>query len=149
MMKAGAHDYILKGNLTRLVPAVQREIEQARRRGSPRQLEAERQKLLHAVEHSPAAVVITDSKGNIEYVNPKFTRVTGYSSGRSAQRNPKILKSGELSPDDLPGSLGDDHPRVASGAENSATEEGRGCSGSPPRFRPSRTPREGSRTTSE
>ena len=98
-MKAGAHDYILKGNLTRLVPALLREIEQAAHRGARRQLEAEREKLLHAVEHSPASVVITDSEGNIEYVNPKFTRVTGYSSDEVLGRNPKILKSGELPPE--------------------------------------------------
>ncbi len=98
-MKAGAHDYILKGNLTRLVPALLREIEQAAHRGARRQLEAEREKLLHAVENSPASVVITDANGSIEYVNPKFTRVTGYSSDEVLGRNPKILKSGELPPE--------------------------------------------------
>ena len=39
-MKAGAHDYILKGNLTRLVPAMRREIEQAANRKERRHLEA-------------------------------------------------------------------------------------------------------------
>jgi PAS domain S-box-containing protein len=50
-----------------------------------------------AVEHSPASVVITDTEGNIEYVNPKFTEVTGYSLEEAVGQNPRILKSGELS----------------------------------------------------
>src|SRR5208282_3519986 len=36
-------------------------------------------KLSRAVEQSPASIVITDKAGNIEYVNPKFVEVTGYS----------------------------------------------------------------------
>lgn len=36
------------------------------------------QKLLCAVEQGPCAVVITDTDGNIEYTNPKFTHLTGY-----------------------------------------------------------------------
>jgi len=50
-----------------------------------------------AVEHSPVSVVITDTKGNIEYVNPKFTQVTGYTLEEAVGQNPRILKSGELS----------------------------------------------------
>lgn len=50
-----------------------------------------------AVEQSPATVVITDSEGVIEYVNPKFTRLTGYSSNEAIGQNPRILKS-ELHP---------------------------------------------------
>lgn len=46
------------------------------------------------IEHSPASIVITDRKGNIEYVNPKFTRLTGYTLAEAVGRNPSILKSG-------------------------------------------------------
>jgi PAS domain S-box-containing protein len=56
-------------------------------------------KLSHAVEQSPASIVITGLLGNIEYVNPKFTRVTGYSSEEVVGKNPRILKSGEAPPD--------------------------------------------------
>ncbi len=52
--------------------------------------------LSHAVEQSPASVVITDIQGNIEYVNRKFTEVTGYSAAEVEGKNPRILKSGEL-----------------------------------------------------
>jgi len=50
------------------------------------------------VEQSPASIVITDLKGVIEYVNPKFTQVTGYTAVEVIGQNPRILKSGEMSP---------------------------------------------------
>ena len=49
------------------------------------------------VEQSPASIVITDLKGAIEYVNPKFTQVTGYTPDEVIGQNPRILKSGEMS----------------------------------------------------
>ena len=36
-------------------------------------------KLSSAVEQSPNSIIITDVKGNIEYANPEFTNITGYS----------------------------------------------------------------------
>ncbi|HEY3323029.1 MAG TPA: PAS domain S-box protein [Planctomycetota bacterium] len=58
--------------------------------------EAELQKLSRAVEQSPASIVITDPQGIIEYVNPKFTAVTGYTAQEALGKNSRILKSGEL-----------------------------------------------------
>ena len=55
------------------------------------------QKLSVAVEQSPAIVVITDPAGNIEYVNPMFAKVTGYSAEEAIGQNPRILKSGLMS----------------------------------------------------
>ncbi len=52
-------------------------------------------KLSWAVEQSPASVVITDIKGTIEYVNPKFTEITGYTSEEAIGQSPRILKSGD------------------------------------------------------
>jgi PAS domain S-box-containing protein len=52
-------------------------------------------KLSWAVEQSPASVVITDTEGTIEYVNPKFTEVTGYTLEEAIGQNPRILKSGD------------------------------------------------------
>jgi sigma-B regulation protein RsbU (phosphoserine phosphatase) len=46
------------------------------------------------VEQSPATVVITDRHGTIEYVNPKFSNLTGYSRDEALGQNPRILKSG-------------------------------------------------------
>ncbi len=54
-------------------------------------------KLSQAVEQSPASIIITDLNGQIEYVNPKFTRVSGYASEEILGQNPKVLKSGATS----------------------------------------------------
>jgi PAS domain S-box-containing protein len=54
-------------------------------------------KLSQAVEQSPVNVVITDFEGNIEYVNPKFSELTGYSLAEARGKNPRILKSGHTS----------------------------------------------------
>lgn len=62
-------------------------------RGDPEDSEKIR-KFTIAVEQSPATVVITDNNGSIEYVNPKFTRLTGYSLNEVLGHNPRILKSG-------------------------------------------------------
>ncbi|MCD6598018.1 MAG: response regulator, partial [Bacteroidales bacterium] len=53
--------------------------------------------LLQAISHSPASIVITDTDGKIEYVNPKFTEVTGYSFEEASGKDPSILKSGKMS----------------------------------------------------
>ena len=49
-----------------------------------------------ATEQSPASVVITDTQGAIEYVNPKFTQVTGYAFDEVRGQNPRVLKAGEM-----------------------------------------------------
>jgi PAS domain S-box-containing protein len=52
-------------------------------------------KVLWAVEQSPSTVIITNINGEIEYVNPKFTELTGYTSEEVLGKNPRLLKSGE------------------------------------------------------
>ena len=56
--------------------------------------------LSKAVEQNPASVIITDLDGNIEYVNPKFTAITGYTLAEVLGKNPRILKSGEMPPEE-------------------------------------------------
>jgi PAS domain S-box-containing protein len=56
-------------------------------------------KLSHAVEQSPASIVITDVEGKIEYVNPKLLDVTGYAPEEVLGSTPRIFKSGETSPE--------------------------------------------------
>ena len=56
-------------------------------------------KLSHAVTASPCAVVITNTLGTIEYVNPKFCEITGYSAEEVFGKNPRILKSDRNSAD--------------------------------------------------
>ncbi len=64
-----------------------------------KQMEEKLRQLSRAVEQSPASIVITNRAGNIEYVNPKFVEVTGYTLAEVLGRNPRVLKSGEMSPE--------------------------------------------------
>jgi hypothetical protein len=59
--------------------------------------EKQLQLLSRSVEQSPVSIVITDPLGDTEYVNPKFTEVTGYTAEEVIGRNPRFLKSGEHS----------------------------------------------------
>lgn len=54
-------------------------------------------KLTIAVDQSANVIVITDNNGDIEYVNPKFTELTGYSLDEVISENARIMKSGEHS----------------------------------------------------
>lgn len=54
-------------------------------------------KLSRAVEQSPASIVITDIKGNIEYANPKVTETTGYQFSELQGKNPRIFGTREKS----------------------------------------------------
>lgn len=74
--------------------ALKRSMAEVRKR---ERIEAELRKLVRAVEQSPASVVITDLDGNIEYVNPSFTNVTGYSLEDALGQNPRFLKT-DLTP---------------------------------------------------
>jgi len=57
--------------------------------------ETERRRLAMAMEHSADAIVITDPDGTIQYVNPAFERITGYTRLEAVGKNPRILKSGK------------------------------------------------------
>ncbi len=58
---------------------------------------ASQQLLSIAIEQSSSTVVITDAEGNIEYANPKFVQLTGYSLEEALGKNPRVLKSGRTS----------------------------------------------------
>ena len=60
------------------------------------QYEERLQVLSSAIYNSPVSVVITTPDGTIDYVNPKFTEVTGYTAEEAIGQNPRILKSGNL-----------------------------------------------------
>ena len=73
------------------------------RRGNNRDItarklvEQEQQKLLMAIDQSDDMIITTDTAGRIEYVNPAFEKVTGYSSDEVLGTNPRFLRSGQLS----------------------------------------------------
>ena len=64
-------------------------------------MKEEMNKLLHAVEQSSSTVVITNNWGIIEYVNPKFTQLTGYRPEEVIGKNPRILKPDNISSDEF------------------------------------------------
>src|SRR5512138_3434115 len=82
-MKAGAHDYVMKDNLARLGPAVQRELREAEtrreRRRSEEKLKVE-QVFRLAIENSvPSGIAAVDLDGRQTYVNPAFCAMVGWS----------------------------------------------------------------------
>ncbi len=82
LMRAGAHDFLSKGQLRRLVPAVERELVQARNRAARRAAQQslleneERYRLLW--ENSPDAILMLDAAGRIGFANPAATEVFGH-----------------------------------------------------------------------
>jgi PAS domain S-box-containing protein len=61
--------------------------------------DAAQRRLVTAIEQAKELIVITDRDGTIEYVNPEFTRVTGYRREEVLGQNPQILNSGEQNED--------------------------------------------------
>jgi DNA-binding NtrC family response regulator len=81
-MKAGAHDYLMKDKLARLVPAVERELrEAANRAGKRRTAEALRESELRyrlLWKTATDAIVLVDTEGTIHFANPAVEPVFGY-----------------------------------------------------------------------
>ncbi len=82
------------GQAVRMVGTVQDITERKR-------MEEQLQKLSCAIEQSPNIVIITDKDGNIQYVNPKFLQLTGYTLDEVMGKNPRILKSDKTPPDEF------------------------------------------------
>lgn len=94
IMRAGAHDYVMKDNLQRLVPVIQRELREAAERQARRAAEEQVSKLSRALEQSASLVMITDTDGVIEYINPAFTHITGYTPYELIGVHSRVLQSG-------------------------------------------------------
>ena len=78
MMKAGANDYITKGNLSRLAPAIEREMEAVKSRAARARAEADKQYLAAIVESSDDAIYGTNLDSIIVSWNPAAERIYGY-----------------------------------------------------------------------
>lgn len=95
-MKSGAHDYLMKGNLARLLPVVDRELREARNREGKRQTsEALRESELRyrlLWETATDAVLLFDQQGVIQFANPAVETVFGYKPDELAGREIFILQ---------------------------------------------------------
>ncbi|WP_419799573.1 MAG: putative bifunctional diguanylate cyclase/phosphodiesterase [Terasakiella sp.] len=91
LLKAGAHDFIEKGDYARLVPAIERELREVKMRKERLGEQATLRKLFRAVEQSPISIMITDGKGRLEYVNPHYEQVTGIGRKEVLGQLPDIL----------------------------------------------------------
>jgi two-component system cell cycle sensor histidine kinase/response regulator CckA len=97
---AGAADYLHKRTLTfaKLCSAIRAGICLPYKENRSHEAEDQLRKLSRAVEQSGDLVIITDRDGVIEYVNPAFQALTGYSSEEVLGRKPNLLKSGQQDP---------------------------------------------------
>ncbi len=79
-LKAGAQDFLVKGNWARLGPAVERELAEARRRRVERaSLESSELRFRAVVESMREGLILTDLDEHIVYANPRMAELTGWS----------------------------------------------------------------------
>ena len=99
-MKLGATDYLLKDQLLRLrlVPAVRRALQEIEERAVRRDLEQEKVLQTTVLKMAANAIFITNASGVIQWLNPAFTALTGYSESAAIGQTPRILKSGKHNP---------------------------------------------------
>jgi len=94
-MKAGAHDYVMKDNLTRLGPAVQRELREAEGRRAARRADEKlklEQVFRAAIENSvPSGIAVVDLEGRQTYVNPAFCAMVGWSEHELVGAKPPFV----------------------------------------------------------
>ncbi|MGA8285957.1 MAG: PAS domain S-box protein, partial [Candidatus Sulfotelmatobacter sp.] len=100
IIRAGAYDCMERSQLTgaNLVRTIRCALSLHSTQQQRQMAEQSLRKLSCAVEQSADAIFITNSEGIIEYVNPAFELLTGYSSEEVAGRTSSILKSGEQAP---------------------------------------------------
>jgi len=97
-LRAGATDFVLKDKLFRLPQVVERALEEKERHRQVRQAEQKVRRQATALESAANAIIITDADGLITWVNPAFTKLTGYQVKEVVGKNPRILRSGEHDP---------------------------------------------------
>lgn len=90
-IKAGAWDYVVKDRLFRLPLAIRSALLLKEERINTTRAEEKNRQLSKAVEQSPVHIVICDRENTIEYVNKKFTEVTGYTANEIIGKNVEIL----------------------------------------------------------
>lgn len=100
-MKAGAHDYLLKDNLMRFIPAIERELREAeirrQRKSSAEALRQSEERMRMIVEGTPYFFFYTqDATGNLTYVSPSVTKISGYSIEEWMNRRDWFITDSEI-----------------------------------------------------
>jgi PAS domain S-box-containing protein len=95
LVRKGASDFIIKDRLVRLPLAIRRALEEKALREERRRAEETLRLQTKALETAANAIVITDREGHITWVNPAFTRLTGYRADEVLGRTPRLFKSGK------------------------------------------------------
>jgi len=88
LLKAGVADFVLKDDLARLVPSVQRAIREVINR---RELRLEQCRQRHLIENISHGIVLVDADGKIFLTNPAFDRMFGYESGELCGQTIEVL----------------------------------------------------------
>ena len=101
IIRGGTWNWVPKSQLDapNLARTIRHTLEMHSLQQEQQQAEESLRKLWRAVEQSDDAVIITNRDGVIEYVNPAFEAITGYTQQEACGRNPRILKSGEQGPE--------------------------------------------------
>jgi PAS domain S-box-containing protein len=95
IMRAGAHDYLRKDNLSRLPSVIDHEMQEAANRQQTREMESTLRLHIAALDSAANSIVITDRTGTIQWVNAAFTKLTGYPATEAIGGNLRMLKSGK------------------------------------------------------
>ena len=90
-IKEGAWDYVVKDRLSRLPVAIRSALTLREEKINNAKAKTQTQKLLLAIEQSPAQIVINNIEGVIEYVNTRFTEVTGYQSDETIGKDIRLF----------------------------------------------------------
>ncbi|MBL8165064.1 MAG: PAS domain S-box protein [Anaerolineae bacterium] len=101
VMKAGANDYVMKDNLQRLVPAIERELRDVDERRALKRAQDEVNKLSRALMQSTNMVLIINRDGIVDYANDSFFRTTGYDPSEIIGQSGFIVQPHSLSDTDI------------------------------------------------
>ena len=102
MMKAGAHDYLNKGDLGRLCAALEREVRESRMRVAARLAESNlrnNETLLNSIVNTAGdGIIVTAANGDVEFANPAVERMFGYKPLEIIGRPLALLLPGHARP---------------------------------------------------
>lgn len=97
LMKNGARDYLVKdSNFLDILPiSVKRVLAWSKTERTLQKAQTELNRMALVVEQAADSIMITDLAGRIEYVNPAFEKVTGYTKAEAIGQKPRFLRSGK------------------------------------------------------